>query len=1046
MAAATVVVLSCAGERREELTVPAGNSTVTASREGLDPATRTAVQPDGKSVWWSVGDRIMVFAGEGSVGSVFESVETAASKTASFSGDIADASTYYGVYPADGNPSVGANGEITVSVPGVQNAAAGSFDSAAFPTVAKSESLTMTFFNVAGGIKFALSEEGVSEISIKGNGGEDIAGTATVSFENGIPALKGISDGVKEVCLKAPGGEFAPGTFYYAVLLPVSLPDGISVTLKHSNGVPDSELVSAKARTIKRGTFGVLEGLNSLTATGGKVRFYLQMDNSLRDNLGIGGSSLDSWTVSVNGSTCDVKTDAAGRKYIEVDEAADRKYEAAIYKPASSKWYGASVGKDVIIPMSQFWGTTAEAFDSYPMYATYSPQTGNILTFSDGVAAIKVKLTGSASITSVKVRAIGGEPVSGKASAADGVLSLTETVDWAVVNCTNNGSFVSLGATVPVIISAGSYSDGLEITVCDSSHRMMQQTVYPGTLAAGQTFDVTMSWAPDSNLLFYEGFDNFVWGGDIMGGQGSYGYAPDASKLGYQDGLARDGYADAFTSVGYDCPGSGFIQPNTWNDVKEYTVGTAYQVSNSYVTSRNISDWKYLYRCQEYHGALGVGLAVNRGVVQLPQLSNLNGTTDAVISFRFCLRDGCTDDLYLQLLYAGNVKGVTIDGVSADYTSKYYSTSSRNVISRNNVTIPASAASPKEWHTCEVTAENLTDATAVYLAGNSTSTKDIHGFYLDEIKVMAVPGTSRKGTLKILYWNIANGMWADQGNNFNNFVAWVKEYDPDVCVWCEAATIYSADGKNPPSPKYLPDGWSALASRYGHSYTSLGGVVGGSWAYPQIVTSKYPLSTIQKITTTNQSGRIITRGAGMHRLNFKGNAIDLVSVHLWPFKYAYDVPSSQQSASTAENGGDKYREFEIEYILNQTVNNSSYSSTSNWILVGDFNSASPQDIPSGAVTGNPTDDKFRCQNVILNQTSLQDVMKLRYNDEDFVASTYNEKDRKDFVYVSPSLGSKVVNAYMLNDSWNYVNTKVTVGGNDMPMPSDHRPIVVELAL
>lgn len=73
-------------------------------------------------------------------------------------------------------------------------------------------------------------------------------------------------------------------------------------------------------------------------------------------------------------------------------------------------------------------------------------------------------------------------------------------------------------------------------------------------------------------------------------------------------------------------------------------------------------------------------------------------------------------------------------------------------------------------------------------------------------------------------------------------------------------------------------------------------------------------------------------------------------------------------------------------------------------------------------------------------------MKLRYNDEDFVASTYNEKDRKDFVYVSPSLGSKVVNAYMLNDSWNYVNTKVTVGGNDMPMPSDHRPIVVELAL
>ncbi len=90
------------------------------------------------------------------------------------------------------------------------------------------------------------------------------------------------------------------------------------------------------------------------------------------------------------------------------------------------------------------------------------------------------------------------------------------------------------------------------------------------------------------------------------------------------------------------------------------------------------------------------------------------------------------------------------------------------------------------------------------------------------------------GTLRVLYWNIANGMWADQGNNFNNFVAWVKKYDPDVCVWCEAATIY----------------------------TSLGGVIGGSWAYPQVVTSKYPLSTIKKITTTGNSGKPITRGAG----------------------------------------------------------------------------------------------------------------------------------------------------------------------------------------
>ena len=27
--------------------------------------------------------------------------------------------------------------------------------------------------------------------------------------------------------------------------------------------------------------------------------------------------------------------------------------------------------------------------------------------------------------------------------------------------------------------------------------------------------------------------------------------------------------------------------------------------------------------------------------------------------------------------------------------------------------------------------------------------------------------------LKIIVWNIQNGMWSDQGNNYDNFVAWV---------------------------------------------------------------------------------------------------------------------------------------------------------------------------------------------------------------------------------------------------------------------------------
>ena len=623
---------------------------------------------------------------------------------------------------------------------------------------------------------------------------------------------------------------------------------------------------------------------------------------------------------------------------------------------------------------------------------------------------------------------------------------MTESVDWTVVNCTNSGSFVSLSNTVPVLVCPGSYQ-GLEITVCDSGHRMVQTVVNPGSIAPGQTYPVSVAWEPDENLLFYEGFDNFVWGGDIINGEGSTGYAPDSRKISaWNDAKDRDGYADAFTSVAYDYPGSAFIQTNTWNDVKSATVGTSHQLPDSYITSRNIADWTYLYRCQEYHGAIGVGLIVNRGVVQTPPMSRVGSVTDAVISFRYCLQDGCEDDLYLQLMYAGNVKSVKIDGSDAQYTSTYYSTASRNYISKDNVTIPASAAEKKQWHTCEITAENLTNATAIYLAGSTTTSGKVHGFYLDEIKVTAVPGTEKKGTLRILYWNIANGMWADQANNYNKFVEFVRRYDPDVCVWCEASTIYANNALTEVavSNKYFPQGWSTVAPRYGHNYTSLGGVIGGNWQYPQVVTSKYPLTTIKKITTTNVSGKTITRGAGMHRLNYNGQNIDIVTVHMWPFSYANGVSSSQQSASTAENGGDKYRQFEIEYILEQTINNAEYASTTNWILVGDFNSASPLDIP--IVSGSASDAKFLCQNAVLNNTDLKDAIKEAYNEGDFVASTYSEKDRKDYVYLSPALAGKMANAFVLNDDWTYVATIRTVSGTNMKTPSDHRPILVELQL
>ena len=47
------------------------------------------------------------------------------------------------------------------------------------------------------------------------------------------------------------------------------------------------------------------------------------------------------------------------------------------------------------------------------------------------------------------------------------------------------------------------------------------------------------------------------------------------------------------------------------------------------------------------------------------------------------------------------------------------------------------------------------------------------------VAVVALCGCTRDTSLRVLYWNFQNGMWADQTNGYNNFAAWVQEYDPD---------------------------------------------------------------------------------------------------------------------------------------------------------------------------------------------------------------------------------------------------------------------------
>ena len=782
----------------------------------------------------------------------------------------------------------------------------------------------------------------------------------------------------------------------------------------------------------------------------GKVRFYLrESENSPRKAMGAGERAWNKSYVSINGKSYTIETDETGRKYVDASAASSGAYNAILTTPGSADWYGTSAYTDVKLPYSQFWATTGTSLQSYPMYGSYTKENGNKMIFEDAFAVLDLALTGSAKISSVKVGNLAGNAVAGFANylPSRGYFSVTEGVGFAVLNCTDNGKFVALDNNTPkhfyVMLAPGDYSSGLKITISDSEHRAMEHTLSPAQLTAGKATTVTLKYAPDADLLFYEGFDNFVWGGDIMGGQESSGYAPTAETITVSTGTDRNGYASSFEEVAYNNPGSAFIQSNTWDEVNGKTVGTSHLMSDSYVASRNIGDYTYMFRCQEYQGYLACGTGnTGRGTLQTAALRSINGIRSVKVSFDFCYQFGSTDLLLFQAVNGGMIASATIDGkaitLNAD-NSGYSGAAGKYIVEKSHVTLPSSEAAVKEWHKVEIVIDNATDGTMLYWAGNDTSS-GVHGFYVDNIEVRALSEMGRGAdNLRVLYWNIQNGMWSDQANNYNNFVAWVKKYDPDICVWCESATIYkdNTNTAQTASARFLPDGWSALAARYGHAYAAVGG-----WRdnYPQTITSKYPIETLLKITDSDQAGKPVSHGAAIQQVIVKGRAINIVTLHTWPQAYGYGVSSADQAASAAKNEGDKYREFEIQYICAQTVNNPTYAARQDWLMMGDFNSRSRVD---NWYYGYPQNDtRLLVHNHILDNTNLKDIIAERYPGS-FISSTYGNA-RIDYMYASPSMYARVVNALTVIDKWTTATKSPYV--SNFYDPSDHRPILVDFEL
>lgn len=168
-------------------------------------------------------------------------------------------------------------------------------------------------------------------------------------------------------------------------------------------------------------------------------------------------------------------------------------------------------------------------------------------------------------------------------------------------------------------------------------------------------------------------------------------------------------------------------------------------------------------------------------------------------------------------------------------------------------------------------------------------------------------------TLRLISYNILEGMKLDQTTGKTELAAWVRSMNPDILALQEAN-------------RFTQESLERLAVSYGHPYVVTNIKKGDN--YPVALTSKYPIEVIAKITEGVSHGAIHVRIRG----------VNVVVLHLWP----------HATGSNDHTDGNSYRMAEITAFLDGTLK--AHPGEVRWLMMGDFNSVSPldaDDLPGG---------------------------------------------------------------------------------------------------
>ena len=302
-------------------------------------------------------------------------------------------------------------------------------------------------------------------------------------------------------------------------------------------------------------------------------------------------------------------------------------------------------------------------------------------------------------------------------------------------------------------------------------------------------------------------------------------------------------------------------------------------------------------------------------------------------------------------------------------------------------------------------------------------------------------------TIRVLYWNIQNGMWADQANNYDKFVEWVNSKQPDICIFCEGAQIYY-DGTGdhmPNEERYLPAHWDELCARWGHTHhvvtprrPSTSAPYGLS-NYPQVITSRFPIDSVL-IVRGHKPDTVIVNYSGWYQVHVDGveKPLNVITLHLKHGKYGYNVPQDQRKASEERYEGEQHRIKELTCILDHTVRTTQNVDKELWIMAGDYNSYNPRD--NFHYNWNKASLGFSTQRYMLSESPFYDLVSECYP-ETFMPSCGNL--RIDYMYVSKAMLKACDDVYTKTDSF---TERVHSGVKTFYIPSDHYPIIADFKL